>query len=93
MSHFSEQVWADYMRGIDSLGNKGEVQAQAALGARERMIDQGVVARHFGLELGDHRAARRDAHGLDAFERWREHAAERIDLSKISPITAALPRG
>ena len=27
MSHFSEQLWADYVRGIDSLENKGEVDA------------------------------------------------------------------
>jgi len=35
MSHFSEQVWADYMRGIDSLGNKGEVQAHLASACAE----------------------------------------------------------
>ena len=40
---------------------------QATLGARDRVIEQGVVARHFGLELGDHGAARRNADSLDAF--------------------------
>jgi hypothetical protein len=44
---------------------------QAAFGAGERVVDQDVVTRHPGLELSNHRTARRDAGCLDAFERRR----------------------
>jgi hypothetical protein len=42
------------------------------------VIDERVVARHLGLELGDDGAAGRHAHGLNAFERRRFQAAKGI---------------
>src|SRR4029077_6815455 len=52
---------------------------QSTLHSRQGVIDNGVVARHLGLELGDDGAAGSNAHGLNAFERRRLHPAERID--------------
>jgi hypothetical protein len=44
------------------------------------VIDQRVIARHLGLELGDDGAAGRDGHRLNALEWLRQNTAERIDL-------------
>ena len=68
---------------ISGLGGAFNVQdaEQAALGARERVIDQRVVAGHLELELGDR--PRRPAGRVTVCmpsSGCADHAAERVDL-------------
>src|SRR5690242_9635922 len=58
---------------------------KAALGPRQCMIDQSVVARDVELEFGDDRAARGDGHGLDAFNRRIDDAAQRVHFVEDFP--------
>jgi hypothetical protein len=50
--------------------------------ARQRVVNERVVAGNVDLEVDDHRAACRHCHGLNALERLGLYAAQRIDPVK-----------
>src|SRR5262249_32046173 len=58
---------------------------QAALHARQRVIDQGEISRNVQLEFRDDGAARRHGDGLDPMQGIAQHAAEIIDLVEYLP--------
>ena len=52
---------------------------QPPLQARQRMVDQQVISRHFELELGNDGAARRHRDGLNAPQWLAQNAAEIVN--------------
>src|SRR4051812_30271430 len=52
---------------------------QATLHARQRMVDQDVIAGNVEFELGDDGAARRNSDGLHAAQRIAENSAQIVD--------------
>src|SRR5262249_11370520 len=52
---------------------------EPALGARQRMVDQDVVAGNIELELDDGGASSRHGDGLDSFRRRAEQAGQIVD--------------